>query len=172
LAVLGGGTVEQVGLPAELYERPRTRTVATALGGPPMNLADAVVAGEGGRFTLRTPVGWEISLPAGRAVEPGRAVTVGVRPEHIMAQAARDGGASDYMIPLGDWAVTRAELRGPAWLLTVARPGLSWQVWWPEKPAAKVLPLAVPAAVFYVFDGRTGEIVSPRPESSRGALGG
>ena len=159
LAVMRVGGIEQVGPPAELYSRPRTRTVATALGGPPMNLADAVVAEGSGRFALRTPVGWALPLPAGRAVEPGRAVTVGVRPEHIMAQAARDGGGSDDLIPLGDWSVTRAELRGPAWLLTVARPGLSWQVWWSEKPAAAVLPLAVPADVFYLFDGNTGEIV-------------
>ena len=85
LAVLRGGLVEQVGPPAELYDRPRTRTVATALGGPPMNLADAIVAGGDGRLALRTPVGWALPVPAGRAVEPGRAVTVGVRPEHIMA---------------------------------------------------------------------------------------
>jgi hypothetical protein len=117
-----------------------------------MNLADAVVAGGDGRLALRTPVGWEFPLPAGRAVEPGRAVTVGVRPEHIMARGDGDG-----LVPLGDWSVTRAEPRGPAWLLTVARPGLSWQVWWPERPAADVLPLAVPADVFYLFDGVTGE---------------
>ena len=74
LAVLRGGTVEQVGPPAELYDRPRTRTVATALGGPPMNLADAVVAGDDGRLALRTPVGWELA-PAGgpgRGTGPGR----------------------------------------------------------------------------------------------------
>ena len=88
--------------------------------------------------------------PAGRPLDSGRAVTLGVRPEHIMAPA---GGR----MPLGDWAVTRAEPRGPAWLLTVARPGLSWRAWWPTQPAAAVLPLAVPAAVFYLFDGRTGE---------------
>jgi hypothetical protein len=60
---------------------------------------------------------------------------------------------------VGDWAVPLAERRGPAWLLTVARPGLSWQVWWPTQPAAEVLPLAVPAAVFYLFDGVTGELL-------------
>ncbi|HEX4589741.1 MAG TPA: ABC transporter ATP-binding protein [Gemmataceae bacterium] len=154
LAVLRDGLVEQVGPPAELYDRPRTRAVAMALGGPPMNLADAVVAGDDGRLALRTPVGWELPLPASRAVEPGRAVTVGVRPEHIMARGDGDG-----LVPLGNWSVTRAEPRGPAWLLTVARPGLSWQVWWPENPAAAVLPLAVPADVFYLFDGNTGERV-------------
>jgi ABC-type sugar transport system ATPase subunit len=153
LAVLRGGGIEQVGPPAELYSRPRTRTVATALGGPPMNLADAVVAGDDGRLALHTAVGWALPLPAGRFVEPGRAVTVGVRPEHIMARI----GEQDGQVALGDWAVTRAEPRGPAWLLTVARPGLSWQVWWPDPPAADTLPLAVPADVFYLFDGTTGE---------------
>jgi ABC-type sugar transport system ATPase subunit len=160
LAVLRGGQVEQVGLSAELYDRPRTRTVATALGGPPMNLADAVVAGDDGRLALRTSVGWELPLPAGRAVSPGRAVTIGVRPEHIMAGEVPAGGSGgDAVVTLGDWAVTRAERRGPAWLLTVARPGLSWQIWWPTKPAAEVLPLAVPADVFYLFDGPTGETI-------------
>ena len=94
-----------------------------------------------------------LPVPAGRTVEPGRAVTVGVRPEHIMAGV----GDGDGQVPLGEWAVTRAEPRGPAWLLTVVRPGLSWQVWWPEKPAADVLPLAVPADVFYLFDRDTGD---------------
>ncbi|HEY1375216.1 MAG TPA: ABC transporter ATP-binding protein [Gemmataceae bacterium] len=165
LAVLRDGQVEQVGPPAELYDRPRSGVVATALGGPPMNLADAVAAGFDGRLALRTPVGWALPLPAGRAVESGRAVTVGVRPEHIMAgvpsaagSPAAVGGGSDP-VPLGDWAVTRAEPRGPAWLLTVARPGLSWRAWWPTKPATDVLPLAVPAAVFYLFDGHTGEVI-------------
>ena len=89
LAVVRDGLVEQVGPPAELYDRPRTRTVATALGGPPMNLADAVVAGDDGRLVLRTPVGWDLPLPAGRAVKPDRAVAVGVRPEHIMGWSVR-----------------------------------------------------------------------------------
>jgi ABC-type sugar transport system ATPase subunit len=174
LAVLCGGTVEQVGPPAELYDRPRTRTVATALGGPPMNLTDVIVAEEGGRLALRSTVGWALPLPAGRAAEPGRAVTVGVRPEHIIGPVAGSADRADGqpdLVPLGNWAVVRSEPRGPAWLLTVARPGVSWQVWWPERPAAETLPLAVPAAVFYLFDGATGISVSPRPESS-GTLGG
>ena len=71
LAVLRGGVVEQVGPPAELYSRPRTRTVATALGGPPMNLADVIVAGADGRLALRTPVGW--CCPCRRAGPSNRA---------------------------------------------------------------------------------------------------
>ncbi len=150
LAVLRAGTVEQVGPPAELYARPRTRFVATALGSPPMNLADAVVIGGNGHPSLHTADGWSVPLPAGVSPGPGRAVALGVRPEHILAQTAG-------LVSLGDWAVTRAEPRGPAWLLTVERPGLSWQAWWPENPAARTLPLGAPADAVYLFDGASGE---------------
>ena len=128
--------------------------MATALGGPPINLAEAVVAEVEGRLALRTSSGWSLPIPAGRAMDQGRSVTIGVRPEHIMPWTANGGSAGS--MPLGDWAVTHAEPRGPAWLLTVVRPGVSWQTWWPESPAAKTLPLAVPAEAFYLFDARTG----------------
>src|SRR5207253_4417958 len=58
LWVLNGGRVEQKGRPLDVYERPRTRFVATFLGSPQMNLVDAVLApkddawiAEGGGFS-------------------------------------------------------------------------------------------------------------------------
>ena len=83
-------------------------------------------------------------------------MTLGVRPERIIAP-----NAAPDSVPLGDWAVTRAEPRGPAWLLTVARPGLCWRAWWPGEPAGAALPLAVPADAVYLFDGVTGERIDP-----------
>src|SRR5437879_4689289 len=40
VAVLRAGTVEQTGPTADVYDRPRSRFVATSLGWPPMNMAD------------------------------------------------------------------------------------------------------------------------------------
>ncbi len=59
IVVMNGGSIEQVGAPMELYERPRTEFVATFIGSPKMNL-----------------------LPA-RAVGRSDARNAGVRPEHI-----------------------------------------------------------------------------------------
>jgi multiple sugar transport system ATP-binding protein len=59
IVVLNAGKIEQVGSPAELYERPQTEFVATFIGSPKMNLLK------------------------GRAAEAVRAATVGVRPEQI-----------------------------------------------------------------------------------------
>lgn len=57
VAVLREGTVQQVGAPVEIYDRPANRWVATFMGSPRMNMlhctANGRIEGEGGR--CRTP---------------------------------------------------------------------------------------------------------------------
>src|ERR1700750_1026763 len=48
LWVLSGGLVEQKGPPLEIYERPRTKFVATFLGSPQMNLLAGRLVHEAG----------------------------------------------------------------------------------------------------------------------------
>jgi multiple sugar transport system ATP-binding protein len=86
IVVLREGAVEQVGPPVELYERPRNRFVALFLGAPQMNMLAATVTGV-------APSGLTLSLDQGRAVieaavnceprDPGAALSLGVRPEHL-----------------------------------------------------------------------------------------
>ena len=83
IAVMNGGKVEQLGAPAELYERPATPFVAGFLG------ASNLLAGElsGDRVVLAdgTSIG---VLPNGRS----GAVAAGVRPEKI--RLGEDGGSN------------------------------------------------------------------------------
>ena len=91
LWVLNGGLVEQKGPPLEIYERPRTKFVATFLGSPQMNLlsgrlvkeAGAVFAEGGG---VRTRVDEERFKSE---LDDGREVTIGIRP-HDMFLAKGD----------------------------------------------------------------------------------
>ncbi|MGX2994217.1 ABC transporter ATP-binding protein [Streptomyces sp. JNUCC 64] len=84
VAVMNKGRVEQLGAPADLYDRPTTTFVANFLG--TSNLIDAsVVSRDGGDLvagvadgTLRLPV----ARCAGRTTEGGR-ILVGVRPEKL-----------------------------------------------------------------------------------------
>jgi sn-glycerol 3-phosphate transport system ATP-binding protein len=76
LVVMNAGTAEQIGAPIALYERPATVFVAGFIGSPAMNFLPAV--GEGGELAVDGA-----RLPAPHAVEPGRAVTLGLRPEHL-----------------------------------------------------------------------------------------
>jgi spermidine/putrescine transport system ATP-binding protein len=75
IAVMNHGRIEQLGTPAELYERPRTAFVAGFLG--KSNLLDGMIAGDG---LVRLADGSELRVHTNGASGP---VSVGVRPEKI-----------------------------------------------------------------------------------------
>jgi sn-glycerol 3-phosphate transport system ATP-binding protein len=80
MIVMNAGAVEQVGRPIEVYDRPASLFVAGFIGSPAMNVfpgeraVDDIVVGE-----LRIPLPPEL-----RAGAP-KAVTIGLRPEHLLA---------------------------------------------------------------------------------------
>ncbi len=81
IVVLHRGLVEQVGSPLELYDRPANRFVAGFIGSPAMNfLSGTLEAGTGG--VVANVNGWQLPI-AVPGLEAGRAVTVGIRPEHF-----------------------------------------------------------------------------------------
>jgi spermidine/putrescine transport system ATP-binding protein len=75
IAVMNHGRIEQLGTPAELYERPRTAFVAGFLG--KSNLLDGTIAGDG---LVRLADGSELRVHTNGTSGP---VSVGVRPEKI-----------------------------------------------------------------------------------------
>src|SRR3954451_15887230 len=77
VAVMRGGVLQQVGTPAELYERPDNLFVAGFIGSPAMNFLPARL--EDGMVKL--PIG-EARVPAGLRDAP-RDVIAGLRPEHF-----------------------------------------------------------------------------------------
>jgi multiple sugar transport system ATP-binding protein len=98
IAIFNAGSIEQVGAPLELYDRPGNRFVAGFLGSPRMNLLPASAAA------------------ALRPAAPPATVALGVRPEHLQW---RDTG-SDRTVPaqvmhtehLGDLALLHCQVAG------------------------------------------------------------
>jgi spermidine/putrescine transport system ATP-binding protein len=85
LAVMRHGRIEQIGSPADVYERPATEFVAGFLGAS--NLLDGhVIDRVGDRTRLSLDDGTAISLPTPSAMADDRALRVGVRPEKIRLQ--------------------------------------------------------------------------------------
>ena len=76
IVVMRGGEIQQVGSPAEVYERPANLFVAGFLGAPAMNFIRGEVDADG-VFT-----GGALSVTLGQGAGSGAAV-LGVRPEHI-----------------------------------------------------------------------------------------
>jgi multiple sugar transport system ATP-binding protein len=118
VAVVRGGRLQQCARPQELYDRPANLFVASFIGSPAMNFAQAeVVAADGGRAcrvgerTLPLP---GQGTPVGRY--EGRAVALGIRPEHI--RRATDGDALRLTArvvlteALGSSLLVHTELRG------------------------------------------------------------
>src|SRR5258707_1044693 len=91
VAVLQEGRVAQIGAPAELFERPRTRFVAEFVG--KTNLIDAGADGAGSV----TPGAWRRRVAA-NLLGPRAPVVVSIRPHQITLGApAREGGGANVL---------------------------------------------------------------------------
>jgi multiple sugar transport system ATP-binding protein len=88
IVLMKGGAIEQVGTPAEIYERPRTLFVAGFIGTPNMNLLDVVVSrGEDG-WLLRTE-GTDLFVSGnGFDLKAGQEAVLGLRPSDLVPTAA------------------------------------------------------------------------------------
>ncbi len=106
IAVFRAGRIEQVGPPMELFDTPATEFVARFLGTPPMNMLEqpADDAAEACRGL------WQ-ALAAAAAQGAQR---IGVRPQHLLVDAAGEGVAArvDFVEHLGDSSILHLRLQG------------------------------------------------------------
>jgi multiple sugar transport system ATP-binding protein len=124
IIVMKDGKMLQFATPREIFERPATEFVATFVGEPQMNVFDAVISAEqegfvalAGAHRIPLDTGWVTS----NSLAPGRAVRLGIRPEHISLAASADdnhalraelysfeptGAENLYVLKCGDLVVT------------------------------------------------------------------
>jgi ABC-type Fe3+/spermidine/putrescine transport system ATPase subunit len=88
IAVFNNGRIEQIGTPAEVYERPATPFVAGFVG--TSNLFATTVEGQRGEYTLVRVGSDGLALFAGSGRPPGARITIAVRPEKIRLQEAAE----------------------------------------------------------------------------------
>jgi multiple sugar transport system ATP-binding protein len=86
VVVMNHGVIEQVGPPQELYHHPATRFVAGFIGSPAMNFLPVRVVNDGGLAVVLAN-GTRLAVPPARvdryAPFVGKAMTLGLRPEHL-----------------------------------------------------------------------------------------
>jgi len=147
LVVMNAGRAEQIGTPIDVYENPATQFVAGFIGSPSMNFCAATGAGDG---TIELAGGGRTRSTNG-GVERGRPVTVGVRPEHLVASGERDA--------LFAGTVELIEQLGADTLLHVVRDGTTVIARYPHgaHPAVgSTLHLAAEPDHIYLFDAGSG----------------
>jgi sn-glycerol 3-phosphate transport system ATP-binding protein len=81
MIVINSGAVEQTGAPLEVYDDPASIFVAGFIGSPSMNFLPGRLT-DGG---VDVGEGLVIPVPAGLRERAGAQVTVGIRPEHLVA---------------------------------------------------------------------------------------
>ena len=104
IAVLKNGRIAQCGTPTEIYEAPRTRFVASFLGGCNI-VTGRCIAGSGGKCVVETQLG---CLSVAREVAPG-AVCLGIRRERIVFCDSEATGENLLRGRVKDRAYTGAE---------------------------------------------------------------
>lgn len=107
IAVMRNGHLEAYGTPAELYERPQTRFVASFIGHPPMNLLRATLAESNGQLAVQVGSTKLVMPPQlaqrlNGARKADREVLLGLRPEDVLpASDGQIAGEVDLVEPLG-----------------------------------------------------------------------
>src|ERR1700751_1597828 len=97
VVIMRDGTVQQIGTPLAVYEKPANKFVARFIGAPAMNFVDVTVRGA----TVETS-GLKISVsPANAralAAYDGKQVVMGVRPEHLPVGEGAPGSSFDARV--------------------------------------------------------------------------
>jgi multiple sugar transport system ATP-binding protein len=143
ICIMDHGRVAQLDAPLDVYARPATTFVAGFLGSPPMNLVPALAAAG----TIR--VG-PAAIPAPMPLPDG-AVTLGVRPEDLVIDAAGSlVGEVASVEPLGAETIIGVTVAGvEREVLVRAGRGVTARL-------GEGIALAAPAGALHVFDAATG----------------
>jgi multiple sugar transport system ATP-binding protein len=101
VVVMNKGRIEQVGPPQVLYHEPASKFVAGFIGSPGMNFLPCRLEKDGDRLVVLLTDGTRLPVPAERvaryAAHAGRALELGLRPEHVTEQRGRPDAADLQM---------------------------------------------------------------------------
>ena len=136
VAVMNAGHLEQVGAPADLYDRPATTFVANFLG--QSNLLPLELTGADGATVTARSHGVALVVAASQLpADPAAGVQLGIRPEKLRLVGAGDGSAANRL----EGTVTDASFTGVATTYLVAMPwGQELTVTQPNDGSARAVP--------------------------------
>ncbi len=153
LVVMHQGHAAQVATPMEVWSRPADSYVAGFIGSPAMNFLEARLAEGGAAAALKA--GPTLRFADGPRPGPdGRALVIGIRPEHVVLDAGGLPLALDLVEPLGSETVAHGTLPGGE-ALAAKLPGAA------VGPADRALSVALPPAAWHVFDAEAGRRLEP-----------
>src|SRR4051812_15031677 len=151
VAVLKEGTVQQVGTPTEVYERPANQWVAGFVGSPRISLLACHAEGD----RLVGAAGWTLPRPRWTTAEDGRQLLLGIRAEDLSVEQRGNASLSGELYglePLGDRTVVDVKV-GKETVKVKARPTVTGT-------PGEQLSVSVDLDRAHLFDASTGLALS------------
>ena len=115
IVVMRGGLIQQIGAPAEVYERPNNLVVAGFLGAPGMNfITGQIQLQDGASPTFAAALPLSLAYYAFKsAPQQGQSVVLGLRPEDIRLDPQGELSATVQLVePMGNHQVVWLQTAG------------------------------------------------------------
>jgi len=162
IVVMNLGTIQQVGTPQELYDRPRNLFVAGFIGSPAMNFFDGTVVQEVGALAIdigsfKLPVAKEKEAQLSRYL--GKNVVLGIRPENIHSADFTPMGIRAFK---AEAEVEVTESLGNEEILYLSRDGKQFLARVDPRTDARpgqTIRVAMDSERLHTFDPETGESI-------------
>ena len=113
IAVFNQGRIEQLGTPAELYQRPVNRFVAEFLGSPKINMIPYQWDSSSGKMVIGDGIHLDPELVRVDRLALAQGNTLGIRPEHLRLGTSENGfeGVVEFLEYLGDTTLVYVKIQ-------------------------------------------------------------
>ncbi len=149
IVAMHGGVVQQVGTPLELYDTPANLFVAGFIGSPGMNFLEGRYVATDEGAGIRLSDGTVVPVARRTGIGPDAAVTLGIRPEHVVIS---DNGMLEAGVEL-------VEPTGFGIILHLSLHGLPFKIFTLDREALSAGPkvrVDFPQKHLHVFDEKGG----------------
>ncbi|MCG3088186.1 ABC transporter ATP-binding protein [Sporosarcina cyprini] len=163
IMILHEGKIQQIGKPIEIYNHPANPFVATFIGSPPMNLAEAELDELNSQLLIGNDL--KLPLPEGDYSELSkRLLTVGVRPENLHPVTVETAAGSSFEV-----TVTNVEVLGNETIFSFQVGASEWMAKWTGQWHINIgdrLPIQMDFATLSIFDREDGQLLKKTIDQS------
>jgi sn-glycerol 3-phosphate transport system ATP-binding protein len=156
IVILHKGKIQQIGKPIDIYNNPANPFVATFIGAPAMNLADARIDKETSELVIGETI--RLSIPTiEHSTLENDPLIVGIRPEHL--RIAKKETAEAHRVYVD---VTNVEILGNETIFSFMINNDEWLVKWGGQWHIEIgerVPLELDFASLCIFNGETEQLI-------------
>ena len=156
IMILHEGKIQQVGKPIEIYNNPANPFVATFIGSPPMNLANADIDKKESEIVIGDVLRLPISSDDIDDI-PERQLIAGIRPEHLRPATKETLEKDKFYVE-----VTNVEILGNETVFSFKLGANEWMAKWSGQwhiDIGDTIPILADPGSLCLFEAETGDLI-------------